>query len=116
VDSLGVTYKDPVGNWRSMHPDFLFINEVDGKVVASIVDRHDHHLEDSLIKLKALARFASEYGSNFHRIEALAKSGDRMCVLDFQNEAVRSEIEATDKTPLELYDSDLAIDYDPAGA
>ncbi|MGH3570668.1 MAG: hypothetical protein ACRDUW_02380 [Pseudonocardiaceae bacterium] len=26
VDSLGITYRDAVGNWRSMHPDFIFFN------------------------------------------------------------------------------------------
>ncbi len=62
VDSLGITYRDSVGNWRSMHPDFLFFNEVGGVVRASIVDPHGHHLEDSTVKLKGLARFAEEYG------------------------------------------------------
>ena len=73
VDSLGVAYRDTVGNWRSMHPDFIFFNEVGGEIVPSIVDPHGHHLEDSLVKLQALARFAEEFGSEFHRIEALAE-------------------------------------------
>jgi hypothetical protein len=58
VDSVGITYRDVVGNWRSMHPDFIFFNEVGDEIVASIVDPHGHHLEDSLIKLQALSRFA----------------------------------------------------------
>ena len=37
VDSLGIAYRDDDGNWRSMHPDFVFFNEVGGKIVA--VDR-----------------------------------------------------------------------------
>lgn len=42
VDSLGIAYRDetPV-NWRSMHPDFVFLHEVQGKIVASILDRTD---------------------------------------------------------------------------
>jgi hypothetical protein len=116
VDSLGVTYRDAVGNWRSMHPDFVFFNEVGGKIVPSIVDPHGHHLEDSLVKLQALARFAGDYGSEFHRIEALAKIGNQMRVLDLQVERVRAGILATDKAPLELYTSDLASNYDNAGA
>ncbi len=115
VDSLGVTYRDPVGNWRSMHPDFLFFNEVDDQIVVSIVDPHGHHLEDSLIKLQALARFADQFGSEFHRIEALARIGSQMRVLDLQDDAVRAGVSASDKAPLELYDSDLAVDYDAAG-
>ena len=39
-----------------------------------------------------------------------------MRVLDLQNDAVRSGIFTSDKAPLELYDGDLAIDYDVAGA
>ena len=113
-DSVGVSYRDAKGNWRSMHPDFIFFNEVGGKVVPSIVDPHGHHLEDSLIKLQALARFAEELGSEFHRIEALAKVGGRMRVLDLQDDRVRAGVVASDQQPLELYESDLAVDYDLA--
>lgn len=114
VDSLGVTYRDPVGNWRSLHPDFIFFNEVDGEIVASIVDPHGHHLEDAMTKLQALARFARDFGSAFHRIEALAKTGSQMRVLDLQNEDVRHGIMFSHIEPLELYASHLAVDYDTA--
>lgn len=113
VDSLGVTYRDAVGNWRSMHPDFIFFNEVGGNIRPSIVDPHGHHLEDSLIKLQALVRFADDYGTEFHRIEALAKLDGKMRVLDLQQDRVRAGILTSDKVPLELYSSDLAVDYDP---
>jgi len=111
VDSLGVAYRDAVGNWRSMHPDFLFFSEVMGKVVPSIVDPHGYHLEDSLIKLQALARFAEDYGSEFHRIEALAKVGPKMRLLDLQDADVREWVKSTDLAPLQLYESELASDY-----
>lgn len=99
-----------------MHPDFIFFNEVGDRIVASIVDPHGHHLEDSLIKLQALARFAGEFGAEFHRIDALAEVGGQMRVLDLQQEHVRAAILASDKHPLELYASDLAVDYDTARA
>lgn len=116
VDSVGVAYRDSVGNWRSMHPDFVFFNEVGGRIVASIVDPHGHHLEDSLVKLQALARFAEDYGAEFHRIEALAKIGNQMRVLDLQVPRVRAGILASSAAPLELYSSDLGADYDSAKA
>jgi type III restriction enzyme len=116
VDSLGVTYRDTVGNWRSMHPDFVFFDEVGGKVVASIVDPHGHHLEDSLIKLQALARFAGKFEAEFHRIEAVAEIAGKMRVLDLKRERIRAGILASDMRPLDLYASDLAIDYDTASA
>ena len=112
VDSLGVTYRDAVGNWRSMHPDFILFNEVGAKIEVSIIDPHGHHLEDSLVKLQALARFAEEFGSEFHRIEALAKLGNQMRVLDLQQPHVRAGVLASDSATLELYHSNLAVDYD----
>ena len=112
VDSLGVTYRDAVGNWRSMHPDFIFFNEVGGKVRASIIDPHGHHLDDSLLKLRGLARFAQEYGGEFHRIEAVTKIGTTMRILDLQIPAVREALIRGDDTPIELYQSDLAVVYD----
>lgn len=112
VDSLGVTYRDAIGNWRSMHPDFIFFNEVGGVVRASIVDPHGHHLDDSLVKLKGLALFAQEYGGGFHRIEAVTKIGTTMRILDLQLPAVREALIRGDSTPIEYYKSDLAIDYD----
>ena len=73
VDSLGISYRDSQGNWRSMHPDFVFFHEVEGTVRASIVDPHGQHLDDADAKLRALARFADQHGAEFHRIDAVAE-------------------------------------------
>ncbi len=113
-DSVGIAYRDQ-GNWRSMHPDFIFFSEVEGKVAPSIVDPHGHHLEDSVDKLKALARFAAEYGDEFHRIEALSKVKNKMRVVDMQDPTVREEVEALDlpdgRTE-EVYTKPFARAYD----
>jgi type III restriction enzyme len=113
VDSLGVAYRDEVGNWRSMHPDFVFFNQIDGTVIPSIVDPHGHHLEDSLIKLQGLAKFSETFGERFHRIEAVTKLANSMRILDLKTPAVRDAILAGKKPPMELYESDIAIEYDP---
>lgn len=94
-----------------MHPDFIFFNEIDGRVRASIVDPHGHHLEDSLVKLQGLARFAEEFGNDFHRIEALAKVGTKMKVLNLQDETVRQAVIHSKDTVLALYESDIASGY-----
>ena len=112
VDSLGVAYRDEVGNWRSMHPDFVFFNEIDGKLLPSIVDPHGHHLEDSLVKLQGLAKFAELFAADFHRIEAVSKLGSAMKILDLKIPFVREAILASKKPPMELYESDIAVDYD----
>lgn len=112
-DSLGIAYRDPSGNWRSMHPDFVFFNEVDGKFAASIIDPHGHHLGDASTKLQALANFASEFGDRFHRIEALAEDGGRMRVIDLKNKIVRGAVLANTMAPIDYYRSQFAVEYDP---
>ncbi|OBJ98402.1 type III restriction endonuclease subunit R [Mycolicibacterium fortuitum] len=111
VDSLGVAYRDGYGNWRSMHPDFLFFHEVGGEVRASIVDPHGTHLDDAVTKLKALAEFTQKFGEEFHRIEAVAQIGSAMKVLDMTKPAVREAVLHEDKSAAEFYDSDLAFEY-----
>ena len=95
-----------------MHPDFIFFNEMGGEVRASIVDPHGHHLDDSHLKLRGLARFAEKYGSELHRIEAVTKIGTTMRILDLQIPAVREALIRGDDTPIELYQSDFAVVYD----
>ena len=112
-DSLGIAYRDPAGTWHSKHPDFVFFNEIGGEIVASIVDPHGHHLDDAAVKLKALAEFAKQFGDRFHRIEALAEISSGMRVLDMKIQAVREAIMAGRKSPVELYISDFAVDYEP---
>jgi type III restriction enzyme len=113
VDSLGIAYRDDAtGNWRSMHPDFVFFHEVGGKIVASILDPHGHHLEDSLMKLKALAKFAGTYGAEFHRIESLTQIDGRMRVIDMTKDYVREAVVVTSQSAADLYRSNFAVDYD----
>lgn len=112
ADSLGVAYRDSSGNWRSMHPDFIFFSEVGGRIRASIVDPHGHHLGDADAKLKALADFAIGYGAHFHRIEAMSVLNGRMRILDLQNDEVRDAVNASTGSAETLYNSSAAVDYD----
>jgi type III restriction enzyme len=113
VDSLGIAYRDDdTGNWRSMHPDFVFFHEVGGKIAASILDPHGHHLDDALMKLKALASFAETYGDAFHRIEALSEIDGRMRVIDLKSEENRKAVAAVrDEGAEYVYRSEIAVDY-----
>jgi hypothetical protein len=103
VDSLTVAYRDDIGDWRSMHPDFVFFNRIGDVVRPSIVDPHGQHLEDSLVKLQGLASFAERYGDAFHRIEATVKDGGTWRVLDLKRAEVRLEIASHTGSVLELY-------------
>lgn len=112
VDSLGIAYRDGKGNWRSMHPDFIFFHEVNGETKASIIDPHGHHLEDAVTKLRALAEFAEKYGESFYRIEAISQVDNSMRVLDMQESAVRDAVRHRNDSAVDFYYSDLAVDYD----
>jgi type III restriction enzyme len=111
VDALGVAYRDAQGNWRTMHPDFVFFHEVGGEVRASIVDPHGTHLDDAVTKLKALAEFARNFGGEFHRVEALAQVGSKMKVLDMTKTAVQEAVLHETRSAIGFYESDLAVDY-----
>lgn len=113
-DSVGIAYRDDsTGDWRSMHPDFIFFNEVNGEVVASVVDPHGFHLDDAAMKLRALASFAERFGDEFHRIEAVAEVDGVMRVLDMQQPAVREAVVAGGESAVDFYRSNYAADYHP---
>lgn len=111
VDSVTVAYRDPIGDWRSMHPDFVFFNRVGDVVRPSIVDPHGQHLEDSLIKLQGLANYAERYGDAFHRIEATIKDAANWRGLDLKRAEVRTAIVNHTGPILELYKNPTAVDY-----
>ncbi len=110
-DSLAVAYRDPSGAFKALRPDFLFFSRrADGTIAADIVDPHGHHLSDAMPKLRGLADFAEAFGSDYGRIEAAAKVGEKMRVLDMTKPAVRQAVrDATDAKV--LYESDAAVDY-----
>lgn len=108
ADSLGVTYRDAVGNWRALHPDFIFFNDVAGTVQPSIVDPHGHHLDDAVVKLLGLAEYAETFGEHYLRIDALAHVNGEMRVLDLQDVTVRAAVKNAAKSAMaaiELYKS-----------
>jgi hypothetical protein len=111
-DSLGITYRDAAGNWRAMHPDFIFFNELNGEITASIIDPHGIHLPDAFVKLNGLAVYAQNYGDTFNRIEAIsAPPGRGLKKLDLKREAVRKSILGGEMSASELFASQLAEDY-----
>jgi len=112
IDSLGIAYRDSVGNWRSMHPDFIFFHEVRGSIMASIIDPHGHHLDDADVKLKALASFSLQHGGAFHRIEALSSVNGQMKTLDMKTDSVREAVINGGQPATGIYSSKLAFDYD----
>lgn len=110
-DSLAVAYKNTQGDWKAMRPDFLFFTQrSSGEVVASLVDPHGWHLSDALPKLRGLADFAEEFGSEFQRIESVAEVDKTLRVLDVTRKPVRDAIRSASDAR-SLYAGDLASDY-----
>lgn len=109
-DSLGVayTYNNQV---KIVRPDFIFFSvQPDGTIAADIVDPHGTHLSDALPKLQGLAAYTETHSTFYRRIEAIAKVGDKLRVLDLTDPAVRKAV-AEAKDAKSLYDGTLAIDY-----
>ncbi len=92
-ESLGIVYYED-GQANILRPDFIFFTKgPDGTVQANLVDPHGQYLADSLPKLLGLKDYADRHDSDFHRIEAVAKTeqgGFRS--LDIKNAEVRASI------------------------
>lgn len=110
-DSVAIAYKDELGDWRALRPDFVFFGTThDGKVVADLVDPHGHHMSDALPKLRGLADFAERFAGDFRRIESVAETGGKLHVLDITKASVRQAIRDAQSAKA-LYESDRASDY-----
>lgn len=109
-DSLGIAYDDN-GQIRILRPDFLFFTrQADGSVVADLVDPHGTQFSDALPKLRGLAHYAETHPEAFRRIEAVAKVGATLRVLDLTDAVVRQAVaEAADA--VSLYTGAFASDY-----
>lgn len=111
-EAVSVAYQDAKGEWRTMRPDFVFFDTAPGSdaIRVSLVDPHSHHLGDALPKLRGLARFAAEYGDEFHRIEALTQIDQRPRVLNMKDPAVCEAVEQATNAEA-LYRSAVATAY-----
>ena len=110
-ESLSISYEPEPGEYLPFCPDFIFfVQKDDGKIVADIVDPHGFYLADALPKLLGLARFAETYGDDFHRIEAVAKVGEKLRVLDLTKPNVRKAVNECANSE-NLYMSEYAQDY-----
>ncbi len=93
--SLRVPYEQK-GRWLPMYPDFIFVREVDGKVVVDILDPHDPTRSDAVPKAKGLARYAEKHRARFGRIQIIAKFEDQLRRLELTNGDVRKAIEVAE--------------------
>jgi type III restriction enzyme len=110
-ESLAVAFKDEVGDWKALRPDFIFFGTShDGQIVVDLVDPHGHHLSDALPKLRGLADFAERFADDFRRVESVAETSGTLRVLDVTKTNVRQAIRDAQSAKA-LYESELASDY-----
>ena len=110
-ESLAVAYKDEMGDWKALRPDFIFFGTAhDGTVAVDLVDPHGHHLSDALPRLRGLADFAERFADDFRRLESVAETGGTLRVLDITKPRVRQSIRDA-QSARALYESELAHDY-----
>lgn len=110
-ESLAVAYKDEVGDWKALRPDFIFFGtNHDGSVAVDLVDPHGHHLSDALPKLRGLADFAERFANDFRRVESVAETGGVLRVLDLTKPRVREAVRVAQSAKA-LYESEVASDY-----
>jgi type III restriction enzyme len=109
-DSLAIAYTVGDG-WKAIRPDFLiFSRRADGSVAVSIVDPHGYHLGDALGKLRGLCAYAEQHAELLSRVDAVAKVGNTLRVLDLTSATVRQAVAgATDAKS--LYEGTVANDY-----
>lgn len=111
--SLGIAYR--VGEeWKVLRPDFVFVAEADGALVADLVDPHGVHLADALPKLRGLAEYAVNHGARYRRIEAVAGTNGKLRRLDLTREDVRKAISEVKESAevAGLFAGSLASDYE----
>ena len=91
--SLRVPYFDTSGE-KSMYPDFIFLEDVGGKIVPSIIDPHNYALADTAPKWRGLSDYASKHGDKFGRIHAVIKTPDGVLKrIDLKDLAVQEALQ-----------------------
>ena len=108
-DSLGIAYENDEDT-KIVRPDFIFLAEEDGAIIADIIDPHGHHLADALPKLKGLAKYAETHAQVYRRIEAVAEIEQKLRVLDLTRDDVRKAVMKATSAEF-LYKGTMAGDY-----
>lgn len=95
-----------------LSPDFIFLNQVGGRLVASLVDPHGTHLNDATAKLRGMAMYADRHGTEFHRLQSVAKIGNAYRMIDHQQGDIREAVlEASDSVDVTEVFNKLGVSY-----
>lgn len=78
--------------WRSMYPDFVVFREVEGVVVADLLDPHTTSQDDAIGKALGLCQFAKDHGTSFGRIHLIDEVDGIVRVLDLKAKSVQDKL------------------------
>jgi type III restriction enzyme len=82
--------------WIPVYPDFIFFREVDGEIVADIVDPHLLTAANTAERARGLAHYAEEHWKFFGRIELIIVDGrgkkQRIKRLDLMDQSTRTDV------------------------
>lgn len=101
--SLQIPYNSPMGI-AGLAPDFIFVNRVEGRLVASLIDPHGTYLADAVPKLRGLAEYVAKHAGKYHRVQSIAKVDGVYRMLNHLDPDVREAIMAYENPdPTELF-------------
>lgn len=110
--SLSIPYDKGLG-LENMYPDFIFFQNVGGKIKPSIVDPHGDWLGDSVGKLKGYVEYLKDHPDLFVRVLAVTDgSNGEIRYLDLMNKEVQDKIIAFNgSSAKELFNGPLSHPY-----
>ncbi|HHT26618.1 MAG TPA: DEAD/DEAH box helicase family protein [Firmicutes bacterium] len=88
--AIGVPYANET---KTTYPDFVFFYEVNGEIVADIIDPHDPSRSDTGPKWAGLADYALKHQDAYRRVFAvIGDSGNSLLALDLKNKDVADRL------------------------
>ena len=110
-NAISVPYSES-GEMKSMHPDLVFVHEVDGKYVVDLVDPHGPHLSDTSPKWVGLAAYAAKHSDSYRSLKAVIKEGDKLRVLELKGKGIEDAIKkATLESEIRKLFKSKGVDY-----
>ena len=77
---------------KGLAPDFVFVDEVAGRLVASLVDPHGTQFQDAVDKLKGLSEYTASHATDYHRVQSIALVDDDYLMLNHKDPEIRAAI------------------------
>lgn len=91
-NSLRIPYRIG-GERKTLHPDFIFFENYNGREMPAIVDPHGIYLADTMPKLKGAARYVEDFGDSYSRYWFVSDYKGQATYLDLKDHETREVID-----------------------